>query len=185
MRIMSPDFDQALATADGVVAEPVRLPSGRLIAAEPPGLFPAGEVERWAFAETVPPGEYPVEVLRADNAVVAARVIVRAEPVHEWRPAACARQPKSEHSYFPVEAGTGSFGSVEVFEALTDPESAEDLIDDFSFDRDEPFMTYADQETGANLIAFTLGGSGRFETWVGYGAAGEVACFLTDYGNLA
>ncbi|WP_203918878.1 DUF4241 domain-containing protein [Rugosimonospora africana] len=182
---MNPDFAMALVGAEAVVADPLKLPSGRLMAAEPPGHFPAGEVARWAFAETVPPGEYPVEVLRGRGVVIAARVIVRSEPVYEWRPAHVTGQPDWEHCFFPVDGGTASFGSVEVFESLTDPDTIDDLVTDFSFGFGEPYITYADEDRGLNLVGFHLGGDGRFETWIGYTATGEVACFLTDYGNLA
>jgi hypothetical protein len=182
---MNPDFTTALAEAQVVVADPLRLPSGRLVAAEPPGRFAAGEVDRSAFAATVRPGDYPVEVLRTDGEVVAARVVVLPQPVREWRPAKFAGHPEWEHGYFPVDGATASFGSVEVFESLTDPEAADDLIADFSFGSEDPYVSYVDEETGLNLIGFRLGGDGRFETWVGYTAAGEVACYLTDYGDLA
>ena len=159
-------------------ASRLRLPSGRLVAAEPPGLFAAGEVDQWAFAETVPPGEYPVEILTKDDVVLGARVVVRPEPVHEWQPA----QRGGQDYVYPVDGGTGSFGSVEVFEALTDAEAAEDLIADLSFDRHGPYSVYTDEE---NLIAFHLGGDGRYLSWVGYAEDGEVVCFFTDFGGLA
>ena len=83
---MNPDFDRVPAGAKLVrPAAQLRLPSGRLVAAEPPGLFAAGEVARWAFAETVPPGDYPVEILTRDDVVLGARVVVRPEPVRQWR----------------------------------------------------------------------------------------------------
>lgn len=185
MTAMNPNFDAALRDADVVEAEPLRLPSGRLVAAEPPGLFGPGQVGDWAFIETVPPGEYPVQVLYRHGEVIAARMIVRPEPVHEWRPARCVAHPEWERCYFPVDGGTGSFGSAEVFEALSgDPEACEDLVADLSFDVEDPYMSYL-HEDGHNLIAFRLGGDGRFATWVGYTMAGTPVCFLTDYGNLA
>jgi uncharacterized protein DUF4241 len=186
MSAVHPDFDGALVRAEVVAAGLLKLPSGRLVAAEPPGLFPPGEVADWSYTETVPPGEYPVEVVRGDCTVMAARVIVNPDPVHDWRPARCVAHPEWEHCFFPVDGGTGSFGSVEVFEHLAaDPEAREDFIADASFGSDDPYVTYADDETGHNLVCFGLGGDGRFETWVGYTEAGEVACFLTDYANLA
>lgn len=181
MPVPDPDFDRLLAGAEVVTpAERLRLPSGRLVAAEPPGLFPAGEVGRWAFAEVVPPGEYPVEISARDGVVLGARVVVRPGPVREWRP---ARRGGEDYVY-PVDGATGGFGSVEVFEALTDDEAREDLIADLSFDRHGPYGTYADEESGANLLAFYLGGDGRYRSWVGYAAGGELACFLTDFGDL-
>ncbi|MET0492621.1 MAG: DUF4241 domain-containing protein [Actinoplanes sp.] len=179
---MNPDFDRVPAGAKVVSpAARLRLPSGRLVAAEPPGLFAAGEVARWAFAETVPPGDYPVEILTRDEVVLGARVVARPEPVREWRP---ARSGDDQDRVYPVDGGTGSFGSVEVFEALTGDEAREDLIADVSFDAHGPYSVYNDEETDTNLVVLHLGGDGRYLTWVGYTAAGEVACFFTDFGGL-
>ncbi|GAA0275805.1 DUF4241 domain-containing protein [Cryptosporangium japonicum] len=181
--VTTPDFDRALRGADVVSAGLLSLPTGRLVAAEPPGLRARDEVAAGAFVETVPPGDYTVEVLHDDGVVTAARVVVRPGPVSEWRPALTGdSHPDWTHVYFPVDGGTGSFGSVEVFETLTDPENAELMIADFSFDHDEPSMSYTDEKTGVNVIGFPLGGDGRYGTYVGYTANGEVACFLTDYG---
>lgn len=168
------------AAAVVVPAARLVLPSGRLIAAEPGTGFPAGEAAQWAFAETVEPGEYPVEVVMRDDEVIAARVITRPEPVVDWRPA----QRNGESYVYPVDGAAGSLGSPEVFEALTDPEAVEDLIADLSFDSDEPYATYTDPDSGANLVAFPLGGDGRYLSWIGYTAAGDVACFLTDFGDV-
>jgi hypothetical protein len=181
MPLMNPDFDRLLVGAKVIAtAARLRLPSGRLVAAEPPGLFVAGEVARWAFAETVPPGEYPVEILTQHDVVVGARVVARPEPVREWRPA----QRGGQDYVYPVDGATGAFGSVEVFEALTDDEAREDLIADLSFDRHGPYSTYTDEETDANLVAINLGADGRYLSWIGYAAGGEVACFFTDFGDL-
>ncbi|MFY1653719.1 DUF4241 domain-containing protein [Solwaraspora sp. WMMB762] len=178
---MTYDFDGLLAAATTLTADVrLRLPSGRLVAAEPPGLFPAGEVARWAFTQTVSPGEYAVEILTEDDVVLGARVVVRPEPVSQWLPA----QRNGEDYIYPVDGATGGFGSVEVFEALTDDEAREELIADLSFDADEPYSIYHHEATGTNLIAIHLGADGRYRSWVGYTAGGEVACFLTDFGDL-
>jgi hypothetical protein len=181
MTVMNPDFDRALVGAKVTApATRLRLPTGRLVAAEPPGRFAPGEVARWAFAETVPPGEYPVEILTRDDVVVGARVVARPEPVLEWRPA----QRGGQDYVYPVDGATGAFGSVEVFEALTDDEAAEDLIEDLAFDRHGPYGMFTDEETDANLVVVNLGSDGRYLSWVGYAAGGEVACFFTDFGDL-
>jgi hypothetical protein len=178
---MTPDFDRLLAAATVIGADArLRLPSGRLVAAEPPGLFPAGEVARWAFPQTVAPGEYAVEILAKDDAVLGARVVVRPGPVSEWRPA----QRGGEDYVYPVDGATGAFGSVEVFEALADDDAREDLIADLSFDRDEPYGVYHHEATGTNLVAINLDADGRYLSWVGYTADGEAACFFTDFGGL-
>lgn len=177
---MSLDVTSALAGVAVTPAERLVLPSGRLIAAEPTAGFPAGEAGDWAFAETVPPGAYPVELLHRAGQLVAARVVIRTEPVVSWRPA----QRRGVPSIYPVDGGCGSFGSPEVFEALTDDEARDDLIADLSFDTDEPCATYTDPASDANLVAFGIGADGRYLTWTGRTATGEVACFLTDFGGL-
>ncbi|ROO53011.1 uncharacterized protein DUF4241 [Micromonospora sp. Llam0] len=158
----------------------LRLPSGRLVAAEPPGGFPAGEVARWAFTQTVAPGEYAVEILVEDDVVLGAGVVVRPEPVSRWLP---ARRGGEDYVY-PVDGATGGFGSVEVFEALTDGDAREDLIADLSFDQDGLYSVYHDEATDTNLVAIHLDADGRYRSWVGYTADGEVACFFTDFGDL-
>lgn len=178
---MSLDLDRSLAGAVVTPAAPLVLPSGRLIAAEPGTGFPAGEAAQWAFSEAVAPGVYPVEIAHRDGLVIAARVVVRPEPVVDWRPA----QRNGEPYVYPVDGGAGSFGSPEVFEALVDDEAREDLIADLSFDSDEAYGVYTDPASGANLVAFRLGADGRYPTWTGCTVAGDIACFLTDFGDLA
>jgi hypothetical protein len=183
-----------------VPGDRLRLPTGRLVAAEPPGNFPDGAGD-YAFTQTVPPGDYPVEIVMADfadpgnpqgntafRAVAAARVVVRAEPVRTWRLALLAGQDdadlaEDEYYGYPVDGATGSFGSPEVFDALADSEEArDDLITDVSFGRDEACVTYTDETTGDNLVVFSSGNAdGRYATWVGHTGDGRVACFLTDF----
>jgi hypothetical protein len=177
---MSVDLASALAGAAVTAAERLVLPSGRLIAAEPTAGFPAGEAADWAFSETVPPGAYPVELLHRAGQLIAARVVVRAEPAVDWRPA----ERRGAPYIYPVDGGTGSFGSSEVFEALTDDEARDDLIADLSFDSDELCATYTDPAGDANLVAFRIGADGRYLTWTGHTATNDVACFLTDFGGL-
>jgi Protein of unknown function (DUF4241) len=200
MSPLAPDFEDLLAAGSRpgcvvriVRADDLRLPSGRLVAAEPPGNFPDGAL-RYALAPAVPPGDYPVEIVLADygsfTEVAAARVVVRREPVRTWRLALPDGQDDSalgpdEVLGYAVDGGSGAFGSPEVFDALADEEAREDLIADQSFGRDEPFQIYEDEATGTNLVMFASGGGdGRYPTWVGYTDGGEVACFLTDFGTL-
>jgi hypothetical protein len=177
---MSVALSRSLAGAVFTPAARLSLPSGRLIAAEPGTGFPVGEAARWAFSEIFAPGAYPVEILIQDGTLIAARVVARPAPVVDWRPAQRGGGPY----VYPVDGATGSFGSPEVFEALTDDEAREDLIADLSFDSDEPYATYTDAVSGTNLVAFRLGADGRYLSWVGHTATGDVACILTDFGGL-
>lgn len=191
---VGPDLSAAIADLEVIPAGRLMLPSGRLVATEPPGRFPAGEVDQWAFGDTVAPGEYQVEILRTPprGMPVVARVVVRPDPVKLWEPATVVAHPEWEHFGFPVDGGIGGFGSVEAFEALTGDEAGQEFtaalmegIRAFASQGAAPFFEYSEQKTGANVFAFMLAGDGVYETWVGRTAAGEVACFLTDYGRLA
>ena len=53
-----------------------------------------------------------------------------------------------------------------------------------ALDQDEPCATYIDPASDANLVAFRIGADGRYLTWTGRTATDDVACFLTDFGEL-
>jgi hypothetical protein len=179
------------------------LPSGRLVAAEPWTGFGDGAGE-YAFTERVTPGSYLVQLIMADfhdpgnpqhntrfSEVAAARLLVRDEPVATWRLGLRpgeddARLADDEFYGYPVDGGTGSFGSVEVFDALAGHGSSVDLLDvALDLDDADDVGVFADEATGLNLVIFRSGGGdGHYPTWVGYTAEGEVACFVTDFGIL-
>jgi hypothetical protein len=199
-----PDFNRLLAAGaqhdfsgfDGDSVRTVRivggadllLPTGRLVA-RAPGAF-GHDAGDYAFVQLVPPGRYPVELIMlddqpgiSDSSVLAAvRLRVRDEPAAYWR---MALEPGQDDSYlqddeyfgYPVDGGTGSFGSPEVHAAMADL-----TVDDFwpEFFAPDDVDVYVDEETGANLVMFSTGSDGRYGTWVGYTADGEVACFVTD-----
>ncbi|HEX4791206.1 MAG TPA: DUF4241 domain-containing protein [Actinospica sp.] len=190
-------------TAEGA---DLRLPSGRVIAVEP-APYPPDIAETLAFVQRVAPGSYPVQLVMADyydpgnpqgntsfSEVAAARLLIRDEPVRQWRLALQDGQDDSqlaadEFYAYAVDGGTGSFASPEVFAAFADEEvdAADDLITDISFGMySEEACVYTYDRTGNNLVAFRSGGGdGRYGTWVGYTAEGEVACFVTDFGILS
>jgi hypothetical protein len=169
------------------------LPTGRLVAGEP-------GARNDAFVQRVPPGTYPVELIMADYhgpenpddllpEVAAARLRVRDEPVASWRMALLAAQDDTEledDEFFgyPVDGGRGSFGSPELYEATNDDLTPWDVFWP-EIDQVDDVGVYVDEETGANLVTFLSGGGdGHYVTWIGYTAAGEVACFVTDFGTL-
>jgi hypothetical protein len=181
----------------------LRLPSGRVVAAEP-WAYSRENAEERVFVQRVEPATYPVQLIMADycdpgnpqgntrfSVVAAARLVVRDEPAARWRLALQdgqddTRLAADEFYGYPVDGGTGSFASPELFDAFVDEESADDLIADISFgwDSDEVGV-YTDEATGNNLVAFRSGGGdGRYGTWVGYTAEGEVTCFVTDFMTL-
>lgn len=166
----------------------VRMPSGRLIAADPgwidDGLKP--------FETTVEPGDYRVElgVVRFEDdpehvRVTAAKLAVSAEPVASWEPAleagVDARLLGEGQFYgFGVDTGTGCFfdaAARDAFEKILDIDN-EGLIDDVMGART---AVVPDPESGATLVAYSSGwGDGSYPTWVGRTASGEVACFVAD-----
>jgi hypothetical protein len=181
----------------------LRLPTGRLVAGEPWTSF-GGEAGKYAFVQQVPPGAYPVELIMADfydpgnpqgnthfSVVAAARLVVRDAPVAVWRMALQPGQDdavlaEDEFFGYPVDGGTGSFGSPEIFNALAEFDEPEELFDSvIDIIDSEGIGLYADEETGNNLVMFRSGdGDGRYGTWVGYTAGDEVACFITDFMTL-
>lgn len=191
------------ATVRIVTGAELRLPSGRLVAAEPWSDLGAG-AESYAFTQRVAPGTYRVELIIADYQdpahpqgrrrfaeVAAARLVVRDAPVVKWRLALRGGEDEAqlsddEYYGYSVDGGTGSFGSLEVFESLAHSEATDDLVyiagDLGSADE---VGTYTDETSGTNLVLFRSGGGdGCYATWVGYAAGGEAACFVTDFGTL-
>lgn len=195
--------------ADCVVTvriEPVgtlRLPSGRLVACEPWAYFDE-EAGNHAFTQHIEPGEYPVELIIADfydpgnpqgnthfSQVAAARLVVGTEPVAAWRMGLRpgeddADLPEDGFFGYPVDGGMGSFASPEFLQAISAPGEIEELSEVAMnvIDADDAGV-YADEATGCNIVMFRSGdGDGHYATWVGYTAAGEVACFVTDFLTL-
>jgi hypothetical protein len=181
----------------------LRLPTGRLVAGEPWAGF-GGEAEKYAFVQQVPPGFYPVQLIMADfydpenpqgntnfSVVAAARLTVRDTPVAVWRMALQPGQDdavlaEDEFFGYPVDGGTGSFGSPEIFNTLSEKDEPEEIFDHFTDIIESHDMgVYVDEVTGNNLVMFPSGdGDGRYGTWVGYTADDEVASFVTDFMTL-
>lgn len=181
------------------------LPTGRLVAGEPGAVigYDAGE---YAFVQRVAPGSYRVELVMADfhdpgnpqgntrySQVAAARLRVREDPVASWRPALQPGQDEAELDDdrifgYPVDGGVGSFASPEAIGALSavyerDPDEWFAVLAEIV--EDEDVVSYAGEETGANVVMFRSGGGdGHYATWVGYTVGGEVACFVTDFLTL-
>jgi hypothetical protein len=195
--------DGCIVTVRVVAGADLRLPTGRLIAAEPWAPLADG-AGRYAFVQRVEPGTYPVELIMADfydpgnpqanthfDVVAAARVVIRDEPVANWQLALKDGQDDSElaadeYYGYPVDGGMGSFGSPEVFDARPDGDySGQPVYLATELQDDDEVAVYTDEGTGNNLVFFRSGGGdGRYGTWIGRTAEGEVACFLTDFGAL-
>ena len=191
------------ATMRVVAGAELRLPTGRLVAAEPWSHL-GDSIGSYTFTQRVASGTYPVELIIADwhdtvhprrragfQEVAAARLVIRDAPAVSWRLALRQGEDIAQLAYgefygYPVDGGTGSFGSAEVFESIAWSAAADDLAyiaGDLR--RAEEVGVYTDKATGNNLVLFhSGGGDGVYPTWIGYTFAGEVACFLTDFGTL-
>jgi hypothetical protein len=162
----------------------LRLPSGRLVAADPGWLGTRLE----PFTVAVEPGAYPVTlaVVRfedepAQQRVAAGRLTIYEGPVATWelalRPGKDPRLLGDDEFYgFGVDTGTACFHDAAVAATMAgiDADALERL-------RSQQPVEVLDPGSGANLIAFESGwGDGSYPTWIGRTAAGQVACFVAD-----
>jgi hypothetical protein len=185
---------------------PLSLPSGRVVAIEP---FMAGgdDADAVAFTARVEPGTYPVvlseidlvdaEGAVKDSRVAAARLVIRDEPVARWELAVTQAQDPStlgddEYFGYPVDGGTGCFLDAETYHALGAEEDFGDRVfatmyPSFYDETRDPGaapnpITLAVGEDPTAVVFYSTGfGDGVYATWVGRTAAGEVACFITDF----
>ncbi|HEY0541457.1 MAG TPA: DUF4241 domain-containing protein [Actinoallomurus sp.] len=180
------------------------LPSGRVAAGEP---FMYGSLQdSGGFIQRVPPGRYPVVLILGDfvgdrgnetysfTTVAAARLVIRDEPVVSWEMAVydgqdVGRLGDDEFYGYPVDGGTGGFVDVQNIAALCADYDAfiERLLVDFGDSDHDPTapVIVTNAESEPVVVAFTSGGGdGRYPTWIGRTADGEVACVLTDFFQL-
>jgi hypothetical protein len=167
-----------------LAAGTLRMPSGRLVAADPGTLEFDGPPP---FTTTVMPGEYQVLLSllrRVDDPeherVAAAKLAIRDDPVASWE---LALLPGADPRFLGKEAFFGfgvDSGMVCFFDAIATSAMAR---------QGETFITginritakLSDPESGANLIAFQSGpGDGCYPTWIGRTSSGDVACFIAD-----
>ncbi|UOZ06952.1 DUF4241 domain-containing protein [Amycolatopsis sp. WQ 127309] len=201
-RIFAPGARHELSGGDIVTVRLRRqgslwLPSGQVVAGEPFGFDAATR----GFVQRVPPGQYPLELVIAlfaarghlpeHELVAAARLVIRDEPVVSWELAACPGQDAAELAGdeffgYPVDAGAGGFADVvNLPPPDEDPDEFQDRVMnllDYTKSDAPVFDTVTDGHGRPIVVAFPSGnGDGRYPTWVGRGAAGDVVCFLTDF----
>ena len=172
------------------------LPTGRVVAGDP--MAGVGE-DSEAFTQEVAPGLYPVVVARAhwaenegDVRVVAAKLVVRDEPVAAWEPALVAGQDPAELADdemfgYGVDTASGCFVDASyagLSETLLAGEGDEGLIWDVFMEAEDAAVAriVTDPASGCTIAVFNSGwGDGAYPTWVGRTASGEVACFATEF----
>jgi hypothetical protein len=181
------------ATLSTVEAEPIQLPTGRLVAADVFFLFDAKP-----FAATLSPGETPVTLLIAefpgDDRRVAAIVVgdpaALDDPAVTWTPATLdggAAPGPGEIPAFGVDSGTAGFTSVEGAARI----AADAGYDDRMLEALEgagfidPVHVALDDLRTLDEVAVPSGfGDGAYSTWVGTAASGEARAFLTSFDIL-
>ncbi|QUF04169.1 DUF4241 domain-containing protein [Actinosynnema pretiosum subsp. pretiosum] len=164
---------------------PLRLPSGRLVAADP--AWPADEEP---FDDMLMPVAHPVRVLLAvcadkpDWKPVAALQLVLADvPAVTWEP---ARVEKSD----PALLGEGEFYGAGVdsgqlcFVDASAAEALGDVVGEHEVDPDgaeHRTALLSDPASGGDMLLFTApNGDGAYPTWVGRAADGSITCFVLD-----
>lgn len=173
-------------TADGQVvtverrpAGSIRLPSGRLIAADPGWV----DADTPPFTTTVRPGTYPVDVFRLveNSLTVACRVSVTGAPVASWHLASRVGDQElalGDGEFFGNPVDTATLAFVDADGAAAYPSDKVEPV--FDGHDDEPFDVISDERTGTDLI-FVYGTSdGAYPVWVGRAADGSVSCFVAD-----
>jgi Protein of unknown function (DUF4241) len=166
---------------------PLRLPTGRLVAAE--AGWSSGDFV--AFSATVPPGRYPVTLagfewdgpVGATKGIAAARVEVLDELIVTWELATCPGQEvrllaDNEFYGFGVDGGMGGLFDAQAADLALSEHYDEDLYDQMW---DTGSVRLTDDSSDTNLIVFHITvGDGTYPTWIGRTATGEIACFVVD-----
>ncbi|MGO4617291.1 DUF4241 domain-containing protein [Nocardia sp. 2YAB30] len=166
------------------VAGLLRVPSGRLVVADP------GWIDQESLTVTVPPGQYPVTlslIRSADSThsgsrVAAAKVTVVDTPASEWEMALRPGQDLGllgEGQFYGVGVDTGMAAFID---ATYGPVSEADLYD--LVERlDSLFaVELTTSESEPNLIAFHAGwGDGSYPAWIGRTEGGQVSCVVIDF----
>lgn len=171
----------------------LRLPTGRLIAADPDWLPSWRRLDVHPFTVGVPAGAYPVtlallewrdEGRQPDAMVAAAKVTVQDMPVSSWEFALRPGQdPASlaDDEFFGIGVDAAVMG---LFDAVALLPLAR-LVDEDPLALSPPSayqpLDVVDPGSGANVIAFQTGlGDGHYPVWIGRTPGGSVGCFIVD-----
>lgn len=183
-----------------VAAGSLKLPSGRICAADP---FIA-LTDAKPFTQATPAGAFPVRLAVASFPsgglrVAFARVDFSAAPITRWSMAVVDGQDvgtlKEDHIFgYGVDAGTGSFFDPVAGKAAAgfldaNPDAWEAWQTEGESNGPKvvgPYFFMLDLPLGAaNAIMFGSGwGDGFYASWFGYDAQGNVAALVTDFATI-
>lgn len=175
-RLRTPDG--RVLTIERIPAGTIRLPSGRLVVADPGWL----DADSQPLAATVPPGGYPVDVfqLTGNAMTVACRVTVTGAPVTSWHLAL----RDGDHE---LALGDGEFVGNPVDTAIlalvdrTGATAYSRADIDAAMDVKAPYRTISDGKTGTDLIIVPGWSDGAFPVWLGRSEDGGLSCFVLDF----
>ncbi|SMD25904.1 DUF4241 domain-containing protein [Kibdelosporangium aridum] len=165
-------------TIERVPAGTIRLPSGRLLVADPAWLH----TDPKPFATTVPPGTYQVDVFQVTEnekplTNAACRVTVKDVPVRSWHLA--LRDGDQELALgngesFGNPVDTATLALVDAASATAYPQAEVDA----AMDDNAPYSTISAKDT--DMIIVPGWSDGSFPVWLGYADNGALGCFVLD-----
>ncbi|MEV5376029.1 DUF4241 domain-containing protein [Streptomyces nondiastaticus] len=187
-------YDGPVTVVEPEHAGNLRLPTGRVVAADPAWLSADSE----PFTVPVPPGTYPLvlgkveqrsewagEEMTWEEITAAMLCIGDRRPTVAWEPALLPGQEvrllgDREFYGFGVDSGTGAFLDAAARDALAaDPDAGVELASSIGDEAACP--EFRDPVSGANAIAFPSGaGDGSYPVWIGRDHDGEVTCLIAD-----
>ena len=164
-------------------ADALALPTGRIVACD--GLIPSLE----PFAEAVTPGTYPVILSMAifDYSYWIACAMLRfsdAMPV-SWKSADPSDQNKLHGIGYGVDTGTGCFADLSAMKILSADEAKYKQLKERVCQPNSDWINFRVDDR-CNVIVFSSGaGDGRYPSYFGYDAEGNLVCLATDFGIIA
>ncbi|MGW6934634.1 DUF4241 domain-containing protein [Lentzea sp. NPDC054927] len=164
-----------------IPAGTIRLPSGKLLVADPGWLH----TDPKPLTATAPPGEYPVDVfeLAEDGKsawTVACRVTVKDAPVTSWDLALLDGEHElslGDGEFFgnPVDTATLALvdqAGVKAYQqADIDAATAGEAV----------FHRLSDPKTGTDLVIVPGWSDGAYPVWIGRTEDGAIGCFILDF----
>ncbi|MEV7319908.1 DUF4241 domain-containing protein [Streptomyces sp. NPDC093970] len=178
----------------------LRLPSGRLVVADP---LTEGHGAGRELSERIPPGEYRVQAAvvayesryedrrTAVKEDVAVRLLLGDEPAASWELVPAEQDDvrllrEDEIFGFDTDGAAGAFADGLGWEGLADKyrrylveqeDNAGETISD-------GYMRTTDEATGSDLVSFYTGGDGTYPVWLGRASTGKPVSVVVVVGCL-
>ncbi|MEV4546188.1 DUF4241 domain-containing protein [Micromonospora echinaurantiaca] len=169
----------------------LRLPTGRLIAADPSWLPSWQRLGIAPYTTSVPAGSYLVTLAlvrfqtdRPAAMVAAAKLTIRDAPVSTWELALRPGEDLAtlaDDEFFGVGVDVATVCLFDATVLTVMARKAEEQPQIFEVWQGDQPVEVVDAESKVNLIAFQSGlGDGHYPVWIGRTAGGQVCCFLVD-----